>query len=168
MLLADHDVLADLTDHAGRHLVISGRSGRHRLLVKNPASRGGHVFVIVPDARRHARLAALASLHGGRDDRFTQRSPGANRPTAYQCHRLNLMLAILDHLGGGADRSITIRDLAETVLFPERRFGRSIEWKTSSWRRQTQRLVSEAIDMANGGYRKLLNEGFKGADCDAR
>lgn len=158
----------DWTDRAGRHLVISGRSGRHRLLVKNPASRRGHVFVVIPDARHDARIAALAALHGWRNARFTQESPGARRPTDYQCHKLNLMLMILDHLGGAADRSITIRELAETVLFPGGGFGRSIEWKTSSSRRQTQRLAREAIDMANGGYRKLLNGQMRGTDRDVR
>lgn len=124
--------------------------------------------MINPDERRDARIAALASLDGWRNARFTQENSRVHGPTDYQRHRLNLMLAILDHLGGATDKAFTIRELAETVLFPGGRFGRSIEWKTSSSRRQTQRLAREAIDMANGGYRKLLNGQVRGTDRDVR
>lgn len=78
------------------------------------------------------------------------------------------MLAILDHLVGATDKEVTIRSLAETFVFPGTGSGRSIEWKTSSSRRQTQRLVREAIAMTNGGYRKLLNGSIRGADRDDR
>lgn len=155
-LLTGHDIVADRTNCAGRHLVIAGRSARHRLLVKRPDHRGGHAFVMLPDEHSGARMASLAAL---------LLTPGrvANGPSDYQRHRLNLMLAILDRLLDGQGRLASIRELAEAIVFPCGTFGRSIEWKTSSWRRQTQRLVREAIALTNGGYRKLLYKSAKSA-----
>lgn len=168
LLLAGREVVADRSDQDGRHLVFAARAGRHRLLVKNPASRRGHAFVIIPDGQREARLAALASLHWTQSARSAAADIRGYGPSPYQRHRLNLMLTILDSLGRDLDRAITIRELAETSLFPGAMFGRSIEWKTSSWRRQTQRLVREALDMTNGGYRKLLSASPRSAKCDVR
>ncbi|MDP3906741.1 DUF2285 domain-containing protein [Novosphingobium sp.] len=151
-VLGRHEILADLTDPAGRHLVVTGESGRHRLLVKAPHCQTGHAFVIVPDQWRDARARAVSAYFGtlvpsSRSDRW---------PTRFQRYRLGQMLATLDLLECVGGRPVTLRELAATVIYPRVDLGRAIEWKTSSRRRQTQRLLGEARAMTGGGYRRLL------------
>lgn len=155
-LLAGRRVLADFSDGLGRHLVVSGKAGRHRLLVKAPLCRTGHGFVVVPDRWHEVRLAALSAFFRAR--RFADPSPCL--PTRFQRHRFGLMLAVLDRIERADCDPITIRELAETIVYPRIELGRAIEWKSSSWRRQTQRLVAEARAMAGGGYRRLLQGGW--------
>ena len=80
--------------------------------------------------------------------------PGC-RPTAFQRNRLNLLLDILDMLQalGGRPTSHTV---ARSLVYPGMTVGRGVEWKSSSQRRRTQRLIDEARSLMNGGYRLLL------------
>lgn len=151
-LLAEREILADFSDAAGRHLVVADAAGRHRLLVKAPYSRVGHAFVIVPDQWRDARAAALSAYLG---PYVSARRP-ASWPSRFQRHRLTVLLAILDRLERADGEPVTIRDLADSTVYPRVELGRAIEWKSSSCRRQTQRLLNEALAMAGGGYRRLL------------
>lgn len=67
-----------------------------------------------------------------------------------------LLLRILDRLAGPETCLPTLRTIAMDVVYPHSQFGRVIEWKSSSERRQTQRLVSEARFLMKAGYRDLL------------
>ena len=66
------------------------------------------------------------------------------------------MLKLLDALDEAAGKNPTTRELA-TILGLSQTDLRAIDWKTSSARRQTQRLVVEARQMAASGYRDLLS-----------
>lgn len=66
------------------------------------------------------------------------------------------MLRILDVLGPVDEGRPSLRDIAGTVLYPGSSFPRAIEWKSSAERRQTSRMVREAISLRDGGYRALL------------
>ena len=51
------------------------------------------------------------------------------------------------------------RLVREKTSYPRSDLGRAIEWKSSSERRHTQRLVSEAHHLMRQGYRALLQTG---------
>lgn len=82
-------------------------------------------------------------------------------PTAAQRRRLALMLAALDFADGSTP---SLRRIAEAVLYPRHDLGRAIEWKSSSQRRQAQRLVNGARHLVETGYLDLL----KGRISDQR
>jgi hypothetical protein len=100
------------------------------------------------------RIACLAHFVGPRSGT----RPAQLRPTAGQSRRLVLMLAILDRLDHSSDPSNAgIRALASELVYPRIALPpRAIDWKTSSYRRQTQRLVAAAKAMRATGYRDLL------------
>ncbi len=63
------------------------------------------------------------------------------------------MIRALDgHLAGASYREIAL------ALYGTQAVAR-FPWKTSSIRGQTIRLVTDAVAMMNGGYRKLLRGG---------
>lgn len=79
-----------------------------------------------------------------------------HRPSAYQKHRLQLLLAILDLILAPAGRRPTTYAIARRLVYPNIEFGSSVEWKSSTHRRQTQRLIDEAHKLMLGGYRNIL------------
>lgn len=141
---------------AGRHLVLAGRHARHRLLVMRSAATSPGGYVVAADSSMPVRLAALSAFH--EDPRSPQAGAAraALKPSAYQRHRLALLLAILDRLEQSPRDPPTIRQIAGELVFPSRTFERAIDWKSSSHRRQAQRLVAEARRMMTTGYRDLL------------
>lgn len=76
-------------------------------------------------------------------------------PSAYQRRRLVLLLAILDGLADGA----SARDLAVWLIFPNHRLSGTADWRGSSEKRHTQRLIGAARRMARCGYLRLLEQG---------
>lgn len=77
-------------------------------------------------------------------------------PSDYQKCRLTVLLKILDAMQLPGGRIATTREIAKKAIYPYSNFGRAAEWKTSSQRRQTQRLITEARGLVDGGYRFLL------------
>lgn len=151
-LIACRRIVADVAQAEYRHLVIADMGHRHRLAVRDPGSAAGHVCIVAPDPWVDTRLAALSRFQSAR-----HRGPEKSfRPTAYQRHRFVTMLEILDRVATDDGPSASTRGVAEAVLFPRSRLGRSIEWKTSTERRQTQRLMAEARHLTETGYRDLL------------
>ena len=74
------------------------------------------------------------------------------RPTAFQRSRLFLLINLLDAENEGASR----REMASTLLYRNSvPMGRA-EWKGSSQRRRTHRMIGEAKQMMSRGYRDLL------------
>jgi len=102
-------------------------------------------------------MAAVSLLLAGPGEKRSMPALKHLRPSDLQKHRLTIMLRILDCLVPADGHQPSIREIAMKAVFPWADFGRSIEWKASSARRQTQRLTNEAIYMAEGGYRNLLN-----------
>ena len=100
-------------------------------------------------ARLEARLSGVPSASGLK----------ALLPTPFQRHRLCLLLAILDAVldsAQGRGQPVTTRQIAASLVYPRASLPTGAAWKSSSERRQTQRLVDEALAMMRGGYRTLL------------
>lgn len=158
-------VLADHTTRAGRHLVIAINRHRHRLLIggQSPALN----YILPADAALAVRVAATNALHASMTAPAAQCSPARLGPSRYQRHRLTLLLAILDRLDRPGEPQPTCRELAHEVAFPGLAIGSAIDWKSSSHRRQVQRLVLEARRMASGGYHELLRHDLRGRSWTA-
>ena len=142
----------------GRHLVLAGETARHRLLLINSPSHPDGSYLLPESPSLKTRLNALQAFRHSAS-LSTTASPVKKRPKTYQRYRLQLLLEVLDHLIGSAGRPATLRDLAEKIGNGADIKLRAIDWKTSSQRRQTQRLVSEARRMCSHGYRDLLYPG---------
>lgn len=146
-------------------MVIAAPSGRHRLLVRAQSAGARSGYFVAADAHLEMRLAAIARYHEpkGRSSCVVGRQP--LRPTDYQQHRLVLFLRILDRLVDPEKPHPALRNIAMDVVYPKSQFGRAIEWKSSSERRRTQRLVNEAKHLMRTGYRELLKGRAGGSGC---
>ena len=151
------DLIAKRTSNAGDHLVLTDGGARHRLLVMASARLGGDNYLIPPDQSFPIRLAALDAFHCCVDGSAAPSVRNQLQPTAYQSHRLHLLLAILDALSR-APEGVMLKDIAGTIVYRGLSAQRAIDWKSSSQRRQTQRLVAEARRMASHGYLGLLRQ----------
>ncbi len=81
-------------------------------------------------------------------------------PTPRQVRRLKLLLAILDLFQLGQD--VSSFDVARQLVYPKSVLARGMEWKSSSERRRTLRLIEQARRLTHGGYRDLLMGVVKG------
>lgn len=153
-LLAGHWRLVDRTSSGGRHLVVDGERLRHRIFVPRTRETRMAGYLVEADDLALARLAALARLQC--DGAVTSKGLAAPIPSPNQRRRLELFLAILDRLGQAGGRGTTTRELAGELIYPHHALGSAIEWKSSSQRRQVQRLVAEARFMRDRGFRDLL------------
>lgn len=136
-----------------RCFVMRNAVGAHRIEFAIDTNGRGPKVEMPLDAALCVRLACLQAYASG-----TSVLPARLRPTAYQTARLALMLAILDRLDDDDNPAINARDIAGELVFPGAELPhRAIEWKSSSLRRQTQRLVAAAKSMRDHGYRRLLN-----------
>jgi hypothetical protein len=140
-----------------RYLVLRGTFGAHRIeLVVNARCRAPSVALDL-DAWLMPRLHCLGALMSGKPD-----LPRRLRPTPCQAARLGLMLAVIDRLGEENNGPCILRAIATELAFPGvDPPARAIEWKSSSIRRQTQRLVATARWLRDGGYRHLLQGRMK-------
>lgn len=112
---------------------------------------------VVPRDRLAAlRYRASACFDGLNVDGKDTSATCVPRPTEFQRHRLQLLLDILDLAVTPGVKSLTTHELALRRIYPGMTVGRGAEWKSSSHRRRTQRLIAEARAMMNGGYRMLL------------
>lgn len=147
-------VVMEMMTEAGRHLVLAGQHARHRIVITDHSDHAG--YIVRADRAMPLALAALSAFH---EDRCSPRAAAARAiltPSANQRRRLALLLSILDRLEQPASGAATTRQIASELVFPGWTFERAIDWKSSSHRRQTQRLVAEARRMMATGYRDLL------------
>lgn len=139
----------------GRHFVFADERGWHRLWLRTDRPDLPLVSLILRDSLADLRREAAARL-----DRWLVGAPDAAPtgflPTAYQARRLGTMLAILDLLQGADGPGVTSHDVARRIIYPRLSVGRGAEWKSSSERRRTQRLIEDARALMLGGYRTLL------------
>lgn len=151
--MSSNKVLAERETTAGLHMVLSGRYGRHRLLIAQQSDTLS--YVLPADAALDVRLAAASAFHGTMAGRQCRSPHALLGPSRHQRYRLGLLLAILDRFDRPG-QTPTVRTLAEDVIFPGLDCGPAIAWKTSSHRRQAQRLLAEAHRMARYGFREML------------
>ena len=155
-ILATAAVVADEADDQERHLVLTERWQRYRLKVVQPVPGQKISYLLSADESLETRLTALQFFNSRPSGQTVSTVASPLRPTPYQSHRFLLMLKLLDALDEAAGKNPTTRELA-TILGLSQTDLRAIDWKTSSARRQTQRLVVEARQMAASGYRDLLS-----------
>ncbi len=130
--------------------------GPHHLWLRSNDPAEPLAFAIIRDRFADLRHSAAARL-----DRRLSGAPPARRgqlfkPTAYQQYRLKLLVAVLDMVNPPTGEAATTYRVARTLVYPHMKNCSSAEWKSSSERRQTQRLIDEALTLMRGGYRSLL------------
>ena len=154
-MLGNCQLLQDEITSEGRHLVLDYRKRRHRMLIMARHSEGSN-YIVPGDLWLRTRLTAIEAFDASCREHGRSKSDDALFPSAYQKHRLTLLLNILDTVNRPDKDVVTIRDIAQHVVYRNADFGRTIEWKSSSHRRQTQRLLNQAHFYVRGGYRLLL------------
>ncbi len=150
-------IRVDETLPDGRYIILDDVGGRHRLWLQPNASNPALTFHLPMDRSFDMRSDATT--------RFTRRCRGLKAgtrspslPSAFQRHRLTLMIRLADAEATGA----SLRDLARIVA-PAMPAMSAAAWKASSERRHIQRLRRETAAMIAGGYRALLMGGDKNA-----
>jgi hypothetical protein len=161
--------IADMTGENARHLILARAAFRHRVKIKACPVLDRPAFLIDADRKAPTRVAALRALLASGDRPVRCTAPSVLAPTSYQRYRLTLLLRILDYLEQAPSGATSLRTLASEIVYARELAVRSIEWTSSSHRRQTQRLVKVAKDMAAAGYRRLLNgRGAEGEGAKSR
>jgi len=140
----------------GRHLVLADVDGPHHIWMRDTLPRQPLSFVIVRDAAIETRRLAAWRLDRRLAGAPPSRKLGNLRPSPFQRQRLNLLLDILDLLEN-PDGGPTSYEIARRLIYPGMTIGRGVEWKSSTERRRTHRLISEALALMGAGYRALLH-----------
>ncbi|MCA1200164.1 DUF2285 domain-containing protein [Sphingomonas sp. R647] len=133
-------------------LVLDHTGVRHRLQVVSSDPGAPLVILLAPcaDALRTACADAARRLLAG----LSAAPPAAvMRPSALQRRRLTLLLGVLDLSLAGA----TTRAIGTGLVYPWLGDIGAQVWKTTSERRRVQRLIGEARQLMDGGYRALLH-----------
>lgn len=146
----EHLDLAHAIPLAKDAVVLADSSGDHHLVVGS-IDPGQPLAVLLPlDDKLHIRVEAALRFQRRLFSRGAGPQPRALMLTPRHRQRLVRMVRALDGRSSGA----TYREIA-AVLFPAHRQS-AVEWKTSSIRAQTIRLVKDAETMMRGGYVRLL------------
>lgn len=130
--------------------------GPHHLWLRSDDPTEPLAFAIICDSLTELRQKAAARLGRRLLGAPPVRRSQMFRPTAYQQYRLKLLLAVLDMVNLPGSDAATTHMVARTLVYPRMKNCSSAEWKSSSERRQTQRLIDEATTLMRGGYRALL------------
>ena len=145
-------ILASYRANDALHIVIGGANGRHRLRLGD--RHGATIDTYRAPADNHAALRLAATLcfeHWLRGERAIRQTPTLV-PTTFQRQRLVLLLNICDaHMA-----SASLRDIAFALVFRNQSAISSADWKGSSERRHSLRLLSEARAMMDTEFRHLL------------
>lgn len=142
----------EMAERGERYIVIRNARGAHRIELGTDHAGTGPKAQLPLDASLGVRLACLQAFTSGKSARIARL-----RPTAYQTVRLALMLAILDRLENADNSHCDSRAIAAELVFPGAELPRrAIEWKSSSLRRHTQRIVAASQMMRERGFRRLL------------
>jgi hypothetical protein len=154
-LLAWQDKLADITVDCGRYFALGNATHVHRVLIRDDSALGPLAAVAAMDRYLPLRLHAAQQLRASLSGDGEGKQPHGT-PTSYQAERLSRMLRILDALDYIGPDTVASREVSESIVYPSSRFTSAVEWKISSERRHTLRLIKEAIAMQEGGYVRLL------------
>lgn len=147
--------MADQRLADGRHLVLFGGDEWHRLWLRIDDPGAPLASLILRDGLIDLRRVAAVRLDSWLGGAIGPASSGF-LPTDYQARRLSIMLAIIDLQQGPEGDRVTSHDVACRIVYPGLSVRRGAEWKSSSERRRTQRLIEEARALMLGGYRALL------------
>ena len=133
-------------------MVITVAASTHRLWLRETRP-GVSLAVTVPVDRCFGlRIAAITRFERRLRGLACDRPPQYYLPTAFQRGRLFLLLNLLDAEMAGASR----REMASVLLYRNGASMGRAEWKGSSQRRRTHRMIDEARHMMARGYRDLL------------
>ncbi|WP_454887162.1 DUF2285 domain-containing protein [Sphingomonas oryzagri] len=161
-------ILADRILSDGRHVVLGDVDGPHHLWLRDTLPGHPLAYVIVRDPAIEARRRAAWRLDRRLAGAPPLRRDGAFRPTPFQRRRLELLLDILDMLQAPPSTPRpTSHEIARRLIYPGMTIGRGMEWKSSTERRRTQRLIDEALALMHGGYRTLLRGAVGGRQKSA-
>lgn len=149
-------VLADRTLSNGRHLVLGDHDASHRIWIRDTAPRQPLAYVIARDKWIEQRWNAARRLDRRLAGAAPLRLPSGIQPTGFQRYRLSMLLDILDDVMAPGGTRISTHEIALRHVYPGMTIGRGTQWKASSERRRTQRLIEEALGLMRGGYRALL------------
>ncbi len=149
-------ILVDRELETGRYLILADKGGPHRLWLRpGPADRS-LAYVIVRDDDTDLRQAVVRRFERRMAGMPDLRPPPGLWPTPFQRQRLSMLLDILDAAGTRGEDRLTTHEIARRHVYAGLQVGKGSEWKSSSQRRRTQRLVEEARALMEGGYRRLL------------
>lgn len=137
----------------GRYFVFADQHGPHRILVRHGHHGGALSYVVQRDELAPVRLAVAARLERRLTGLSAGPLPPVLKPTAFQRRRLTLLVNLLE----AALARVSRREMAMVLIYPKMKALRSAEWEASGERRRTQRLVSQALALMEGGYRALLH-----------
>lgn len=146
------ELLVDLANIEGRHVIVADAAGEHRLWLRDPTPGHPLAAVIPLDKDFITRIASLLRFHRRLLGRSAGPLPRGWPLTAYRLARLDLMLRALDLRNSGA----TYRQIAVELGRDEATKLSASDWKMSAARSFVVRLVRDGIAMINGDYRKLL------------
>jgi hypothetical protein len=146
------EIVANLEAPDGHHIVVAGSDGKHRLWLRELPPSASLAVVIPTDRHFAIRIAAVARFERRLRGVTQGQPPTEYRPTAFQRNRLCLLINLLDAESQGASR----REMASTLLYRNSATMGRAEWKGSSQRRRTHRMIDEAKHMMASGYRDLL------------
>ncbi|MBP6031745.1 MAG: DUF2285 domain-containing protein [Sphingobium sp.] len=145
--------MEDHTLFNGRHLVVADANGDHRLWVSS-TDEGQPLAAVIPlDADFETRIATLLRFHRRLLGRPAGAPPRNWKLTPYRRNRLLQMIRAFDLKQTGA----SYRAVAVALGSDEASSLSATNWKTSSARSATIRLVHAARAMVNGSYRRLLS-----------
>jgi hypothetical protein len=140
-----------VTEHrspGGLHLLLHDGRSTHRLWLPDPPARGASVgAALVLDKTTPLRAEATLRFWRLLQDGHPQ------APPILPMQRRSRLVSSLCALDGRAEGA-SYRDIAE-ALFGRDRVDRE-NWKTSSVRDRTIRLVRSGLVLMRGGYRRLL------------
>lgn len=134
------------------HAILHDPHGDLRLWLPDTEAVDRPAVILPLDEAFELRLDMTRRFHRRMHGHPAGPLPRALQITPMRRARLILLLHTLDfHLTGASRRTIAaaLLDSGEAAL-------PAIEWKSSATRRKTNRLVSDAIALMRGGYRRLL------------
>jgi hypothetical protein len=138
---------------SSRYAVLPESGGNHYLWLRHVRDDTPLAALVPLDDDGLQRMAGLLRFLRRLSGRSPGPLPGALALTARSRTRLVLMVQALDgHLARASYREIALalHGVEAVARYP---------WKTSSVRGQTIRLVKDAGDLMQGGYRRLLQGG---------
>lgn len=148
-------LLADHQDGADRHIILADPQGDHRLWLHGANAANRPALIIPLDAAFELRVEVMWRFYRRLRGRPAGPLPRTLQLTPLRRARLILLLHALDYRLAGARP----RDIAAALVDAEEASLPAIEWKSSAARRKANRLISDALALMNGGYRKLLRGG---------
>jgi hypothetical protein len=131
------------------HFILADSDGDEHIWVSGPLDRP--LAMIVPIGRDpFARLAAAERL--SRRLLGLAAGPPTLCPTPFRRQHLLTLLQVLDGHQAGASR----RELAAVLIDGDVRDYSAAEWSDSRQRKRINRWFAEAVELRDGGYRRLL------------